>query len=314
VQSNSAPEQGTTFFAEGAKLIIHIEDDSNVTNYDENYDRWYHTELRDGNSVYKLTKSQLSAVSTSPYKYTVSSGGESSGSVVHWTSGTTNYWDVGKLAIYPRLDNDDLTVAINYGATCLASMTDGITEVDTQGEETADATLATDTDVLTFSITPDRIDGVWGLPFYSISQNGEFQERVVGIIISSNMTALKMRDGKGWNSLGSNLLYAESGFYTTWETPDSYIPTAGSKMPTISITIPLDCSGGTGSTAYSIKLWINEFALQSNVASGQMSTSMPTVYGIADFGPTAPFADETFTTSSGAGATETLLADITLPA
>lgn len=312
VGSNSAPEQGTAFYAQGDKIIIHIEDDTNPTGGEDYYDCWYYVNgIAEGAAVKKLTKAQLSG---SPGAYTLIDTGADTGERVHRTSGTTEYWDIGRLGIIPRTDDASLDQFLSQGGTTMSSMTDGATEVDTQAEQTADASPAVDDFDVTYSISIDSTNLAYGAVQYTVSSMGEFQERPTFIIMATNCTALSVDhlSSQGWKVCTVTGLTAEKMFYK--QLPP-IIPASGAQG-SATVVIPFEASAATGSTAYNVNVWMVDVQLESNVAAGAPSTTIPTAYGmVAGYGIAAINNDEIFSVSSGeTWASATLFGDFTLPA
>jgi hypothetical protein len=316
---DSSPEQGGTFFAEGDELILHLEDDSDPTNGEDYYDRWYYIpSIASGGGVYRLDSNHLQVVSTSPtYTYRVVSHGELVGNVQR-TAGDTEYWDIGTLTILPRIDDVGLDQYLMWGGTTMAKMTDGTTEVDTQSEQTSDVTFTTDDNDLSLYLEVDTVSLAFGDVQYTVSVDGEFQRRPTVAIFSTNCTAISVSAlaSEGWVLIQDPRLTGDRAFYkviTVNEYP-GLIPQAG-KYAKTTINIPVETSAAAGSTAFDAAIWLNDFQLVSDVAVGSPSVSLPSSYGmIQGYGLAAMINDETFTVSSNAPATMTLIGDFTLPA
>lgn len=310
---SSTPDQSTQFFAQGSKIIIHVSCTGNPTGGLDYYDGWYYVELADGNPVYHLTEDMLSVVSTNPYKYTVSTAGaEKTGYVVAFTSGTTNYWDIGQLYIYPRLSAANFDLYLTYQGTTLAKVTDGSSWVDTDAEITANATLASTDEDLTLSMYGGAASLGWGWPLYVISSQGEFQVYKPVIIMSTTMTSIGTTElqNEGWVGISDGTLYAEKAFYKVL---DPEYPAKGFKVD-FSINIPIDSSAAASSTKFLFKFWIIDIQYEPNVQIGSVTTSIPTAYGfITSYGPGAMIQAKAYSTSSGAGTGEVLRVYCTTP-
>jgi hypothetical protein len=318
---DSSPEQGSTYFAEGTELIFHLEDDSDPTNGEDYYDRWYYTPgLANGGSVYRIDETNLQIVSTDPYTYRVVSQGDFV-SNIYWAEGSTaNYWDIGTLSIVPRIDDVGLDQYLIWGGTEMAKMTDGTTEIDTQDEQTADVTFTTDSNTLKVLLEVDTISLAYGVGQYTISKDGEFQRRPTVIIFSTNCTSISVSDliADKWNLISKPELTGDVAFYKVIdpERDSDYaglIPSQGD-YATATIEIPIETAAATGSAGHDIAIWMNDLQLLSNVAVGAPSVSIPTAYGVQGYGLAATINDETFTVSSNAPATMVLYGDFTLPA
>jgi hypothetical protein len=317
---DSSPEQGGTYFPEGSELILHLEDDGDPTNGEDYYDRWYYVpDLRSGAGVYRLTHTNLQVVSSSPtYTYKVVSRGAQTGTISFVDGSTADYWDLGSLTLIPRIDDVGLDQYLMWGGTTLASMTDGTTEIDTQDEQTADVTFLTDDNDLTLYLEVDTVSLAFGAEMYAITVNGEFQYRPTVAIFSTNCTAISVSAlaEEQWYVVDDPTLTGDRAFYKVI-TPAEYpglIPQAG-KVAKASINIPVETTSATGSTAYDAAIWLNDFQYVPDVEVGSPSVSIPSSYGmIQGYGLAAMINDETYTVSSNAPATMTLLGDFTLPA
>lgn len=308
---DSSPEQGAAFMAENDVVIVLIEDDADPSGGEDYYDRWYATNVKEGSTVYRISDANLQVVQSSPYKYRWNGSGVAVGTV-HWTSGTTNYWDIGRLTVCPRTDDASLDQYMQWGGTTMASMTDGTTEIATSAAGT-DVTLTTDVEDFKISLICDTASLAYAVPQYTISQQGEFQARKTYIMIATNCTAVStsILMSEGWKVVSMSTLYANKAFY---KEVSEIIPANGDKF-SVTINIPFDVSAAAASTGYSLAYWCNDVQLESSVAGGAPTTSVPTVYGgVADYGIAAINNDETMTASSGIGATMTLLGEFTTAA
>lgn len=300
------PDEMGTMFAEGSEIIIRVGCTGNPSNGLDYYDGWYYCRLYEGEPIYYLNADMLSVVSSTPtYTYKVSTAGAiTTGHIVTWTSGTTNYWNIGKLAIYPRTSATDFETYLIYQGADLASVTDGATWVDTAAEITANATLVSDDETLTFKTYIANASLGWGWPLYVISQSGEFKEYHSFLILTTQMTAIgssKLLSG-GWVPINDGTLYAEKGFYydVTKNMGPQYT-SKGSKHD-FSVDIGIDATAAAASTAFLFRLWALDVQLESDVSVGSTSTSLPTAYGfVTAYGPGALIQAKAYTTSSGAG-------------
>ena len=299
------PDTYNVFYPDGTELIIHADCSGNPTNGLAYYDGWFYVVLHEGNQVYRLTPSMLQVQGSSPsYTYKVSTAGaQASGSVVTWTSGTTNFWDLGKIYIMPRTTAAGLNLAITYGATTLSSVTDGSTWVT--GSSTANATLAGNTEHLNFVVDFDSANLGWGWKLYGISTSGMFNEYTPILAFSTNMTAIDTAqlNAEGWKPINDNTLYAEKAFYKPLT---AMYTTKGSICDPAAIQVPVyDAAASAGK--YIFKFWIIDFQLESSFAIGSSSTTVPTAYGmITAFGPAAMIQARAYTTSSGAGSNQAI--------
>lgn len=302
----SNPDVYNVYYPEGAEIIIRVGCTGNPTNGLDYYDGWYYVKLVEGNPVYYITKAMLTATQTSPtYKYSIStSGAQTTGETVTWTSGTTHYWDIGKLSMYPRLSAANFDTALSNQTHDLASVTDGSSWVDTDAEISANWTLPSDDEKVVFQMAGGAADLGWGWPLYVVSQYGEFKEYHSYIVISTAMTAIGNAkfNNYGWNKLNDGTLYTEVAYYydVTARMGPQY-PSKGSKL-SFTIDIPIDATAATASTEYLFKVWAIDCQPESDVAVGATTTSLPTAYGmVTAYGPGALIQASAYTTSSGAG-------------
>jgi hypothetical protein len=314
ISVSSNPTQTSLYYRQNAIIILHVLSDTDATGGTDHYDGWYWCKLNDNEQVYYFTPSCVQVISTSPtYKYQWKGGGQTTGYTVQFTSGTTPYWDIGVLYVYPRTSAANLDVYFKYRGTTLASVTDGSSFVDTVAEITANATLTSTTDDLYFEAYGGQADTDYGLPFYTVTQNGELQERKAVIIFSTAMTSIGLQTlyDNGWRTVSKSDLTAEKAFY---KVIDPVIPTRGTKF-TFSVKIPVDSSAASASTAYIFKIWILDCQVPSYVETGSTTTSIPTAYGfVSEYGIDAIIFNAGLTVSSGAGATNVLESYITTPA
>lgn len=302
----SNPDLMAVYYPEGSELLIRVGCVGNPTNGLDYYDGWYYVKLVEGNPVYYVTPSMLTPVSTSPtYTYKVSTAGaQVTGDIVSWTSGTTHYWDIGKLCMYPRQAAADFDIYLTYANLDLASVTDGSTWVDTDAEITANATLASDDEIFHFAMEAGNADLGWGWPLYVVTQQGQFKQYNSFLIMSTTMTAIgnSKLANYGWKPINDGTLYTEKAFYydVTANMGPLY-PTKGSKLA-FTVPIPIDATAATASTAYLFKVWAMDCQLESDVAVGATTTSLPTAYGmVTSYGPGALIQASAYTASSGAG-------------
>lgn len=311
---DSAPEQGAQFFPDGAEIIIHADCTGDPTGGAEYYDGWYYCKLHEGNSIYFLTFDMLQKVSSYTYKVSTS-GAAKTGYVVTWTSGTTNYWDIGHVYIFPRLSADNFDIYLTYQGQDLAKVTAGGTAsnfIDTDAEITANATLASTNEDLKFAMYGGAASLGWGWSVLGVTTEGEVVEYEPVIIVSTAMTAIGVQDflDEGWKSIADGTLYAEKAFY---KPIGPYYPSKGSKID-FTVNIPIDSAAAASSTAFLFRVWIIDMQRTANVAIGSVTTTMPTAYGFINaYGPQAAIQARAYTTSSGAGSGEALRVYCTTP-
>jgi len=314
VSITTASFQSALYYKQGDILILHCLSDTDGTGGTDHYDTWYYVKLVEGEHVRGLTPSTLETYQSSPqYLYTISLGtGESTGYTVSYTAGTTPYWDIGVLDLYSRSTAANLDTYLKHLGTTLASITGGTAFVDTDGEITANGTMTSTAEDLYVDVYAGAVDISYALPFYTISQKGQFMERRAVLVFSTAMTAIgtQVLYDEGWSTLSKPDLTAEVAFYKVLE---PMIPNRGDKF-IASEKIPIDASAAASSTAFVFKIWMLDLQIPAYVASGSTTTSIPTAYGLAnEYGIDAVIFAVALTVSSGAGATEVLRAYITTP-
>ncbi len=296
----TTPDTMNIMFADGSQIIMHVASTADPaaggTDY---YDGWYYCTLHAGSPVYYLTPSMLQQVSGVPhYTYTVSTAGAATtGFAVTWTSGTTNYWDIGKLYIWPRTTAANLDSYISYSGITQSSMTDGTTFIT--GSSTANSTLAGATEHFSYLFVENAANLAYGVAQPVITTQGQMQEYQPVMIMSTNMTSIDVSQlqSEGWIAINDNTLTSEKAFYkplSAW-----YI-TKGSTW-TQPIQIPVyDAAAAAG--RYIFRFWVLDNQLLSNVAIGSSSSTIPTAYGfISYYGLSAFIYARPYTVSSGAG-------------
>jgi hypothetical protein len=299
-------------YPQGAVLIFHVLSDTDPTGGTDHYDDWYGVALTEGSTVYRLKPACLTVTQTSPtYQYSVDlSKGEATTSSVVYTAGTTPYWDVGILYVWPRSTAANLDTYLKHGGTTLSSVSDGSTWVDTDAEITANGTMTTTAEDLTIELRGGAVDICYGLPFYTLSQKGEFQVRNAAIMLSTSMTAIGTSAAlnEGWQTFTKPDLTAEVGFYYILP---AIIPTRGDKFVEL-IDFPVDSSAAATSTEFIFKIWILDLQVESYLMQGSSSSSVPTAYGfLNEFGIDAIIYARALTITSNAGDNEVHRAYIT---
>lgn len=303
---STTPDTSNQYFTEGDTVIARVDCTGNPSNGLDYYDGWYIFRLYDGASVYFFDHNMLSIASVNPFTYRLKSlSGETTGYSVSFTSGTTNYWDIAQIYLYPRTAAADLDIYLTYQATTLASVTDASNWVDTDGEITANATLASDLESVKITALFANSDLGWGWRNYGVSMNGELEVFESAIIMTTTMAAINPTHlaGHGWQPIDYGPLYTEVGYY---KVIGPYYPAKGHKTD-MSVEISLDATAAAGSTAFLFKFWLVDMHEMSDLANGHSSTTVATAYGfMTAYGPGAKMHNTAFTTSSGAGATEQL--------
>jgi enamine deaminase RidA (YjgF/YER057c/UK114 family) len=314
VTVDSAPEQSSLYYGQGQQVIAHVSSDVDPSGGTDYYDDWYVFTLVEGAPVYRLKPSCLTAVQTSPtYKYQVNAAaGENTGETVSYTSGTTPYWDIGVLTVWPRSTAANLDTYLKASGTTLAAITDGTTFVDTDAAITANATMTTTNEDLTVEVRAGAIDIAYGLPMYTLTQVGQFIERRTVLIITTSMTSIGTAEiyDEGWKRLSKPDLTAEVAYYYVLP---SIIPLRGDKF-VHTVTFPIDASAAASATKFVFKVWMLDMQVPSYVETGSTSTSIPTAYGfIGEYGIDAVIFARALTVTTGAGDNEVLRAYVTTP-
>lgn len=316
VSVSSNPAQTALYYSEGDILILHVLSDTetDATNGADFYDVWYYVQLTEGANVYQLTMDCLTVAQTSPtYKYTLNlAKGIPTGYKVAYTAGTTPYWDIGVLKLYPRIAAAHMDAYLKHEGTTLAKVTDGSTWVDTDAEITANATMTTSNEDLTIELRADATNLCYGFPLLTVTQSGQVIERRAVVIVSTSMTTIGTQDlyDEGWRMVSKPDLTSEIAFY---KIIDPAQPVKGDKF-TISITFPIDASAAAASTKYVFKVWVLDCQVPSYVEQGSTTASVPTAYGfINEFGIDSIIYARALTVSSGAGDNEILRAYVTTP-
>jgi len=316
ISVSSNPSTSALYYAEGDIIVLHVLSDTDRVDAsgEDYYDVWYYVQLKDGASVYQLTMDCLTVAQTSPtYKYTLNlANGIPTGYKVAYTAGTTPYWDIGVLKLYPRIEADNLDIYLKHEGTTLAKVTDGSSWVDTDAEITANGTMTTTSEDLIIEIRADVTDFCYGLPMFSLTQTGQLIERRAVLIVSTSMTNIGTADiyDEGWSMIQKPDLTAEVAFYKIL---DAMVPLRGDKF-SVSITFPVDASAAASSTKFIFKVWMLDIQVPSYVAQGSTTTSVPTAYGmINEFGIDSIIYARALTVSSGAGDNEVLRAYLTTP-
>jgi hypothetical protein len=307
----SNPQAMNSMVSDGSTLIIHIGSTVTPTHGAGYYDGWYYCVAHVGNPIYQMDYSDFVSASSLPsYTYTVSQtalGSDPIVGYVSWTSGTTPYWNLGKLYIFPRISTDS-TESVSYQATTLATLSDGSTWVNVNTRITANATLASTNEQLTFSMYAKYSNLGYGFPMLVVGSNGAIIEYQTYIVFTTSM--LSIETPSGWNLLGDSTLYAEKGFYRA--IGPFFAPKGGTMS--FQISIPIDSSNAPTATKYKFSFWVIDMQNPNSLPGGSMHTTIPTAYGfIYQYGLAACEQTYAYTTGSGASATSQLQAYLTTP-
>lgn len=309
----SNPQAMNSMYADGSEIILHVGSTVTPTGGNGYYDGWYYTILHVGNPIYQLTYGDLSVAGTTPsYTYTVTQSNLANNLIigyVSWTSGTTPYWNLGKLYIFPRVAGNCLTESITYQGTTLASVTDGATWVNyTTTKDTANATLASTNEQLVFNLYSNTTNLGYGFPLLTVQSNGQIVNYQTYLVMTTNMLAIGTPSG--WNPLSDSTLYAEKGYYMTL---GPFFAPKGQKM-SFTLPIPIQSQNSAHATQYIFKFWLVDAQNPMSLPAGTMVTSIPTAYGfLYQYGITSVIQKYAYSTSSGSSATEQLYTYLTTP-
>jgi hypothetical protein len=301
------PQGMNTIWNEGTELIIMPDCTGNPSNGLDYYPAMYYVKLGNGATIYELDSANcFELVSSSPATYRINTNAATplSQAVAKYTSSNVYYWNLGKLAMYPRQAAADFDMYLSYNGADLASVTDASTWVDTDAEITANATLSDDNEEVTFTMVGGNANLGWGRRFFVVNQNGFIEEYGAVIMFTTNMVGI----GKpsGWNTITMSTLYAERGFWKDISNLAGSMPAKGNTAKW-SVNLPIDANSATASTAYLFKVYVNDCQKLSQISEVGTSTSVPSAYGfVTSYGVGAVLQNLAMTTSSGAGATEML--------
>lgn len=312
---SSNPQGMNTVWREGTELIIMPDCTGNPSNGLDYYPSMYYVKLADGAKIYELTSKQcFELVSTNPPTYRINTdhATQLANTVSKYTSSNVFYWNIGKLAMYPRQAAADFDMYLSYNGADLASVTDASTWVDTDGEITANATLSDDQEAITFTMVGGNNNLGWGRRFFAVEQDGYIAEYGATILFTTSMTGI----GKpsGWNTITMSTLYAEKGFWKDVSNMAGTFPSKGNS-PKWSVDIPIDARAATASTEYLFKVYVNDCQKLSQISEVGTSTAVPSAYGfVTSYGVGAVLQNRALTLSSGAGSTEMLRVYLTTAA
>lgn len=225
--------------------------------------------------------------------------------------GGDNTWN-GKTIIPEASSAANLDTYFIYGATTMAEVDSGTDWDDDNNEIDANATLSDTDEDLYIKIVCGASNVAYGMPMYTIAADGEFQTRISVAIVSTNMTSVSAGElaTEGWTRVSDSRLTNEAAFY---KVVGPFIPSKGESF-TVDIKIPLDTSAAGASEVGLFHIFLIDFQLESNVAAGSTTTSIPTGYGMVTggaYGIDAMIFARTWTVSSGVADNEIMRAYIT---
>ena len=313
VTVNSSPEYSAETYAEGDLLIFHLSSDADPTGGTDYYDRWYYVKLVEGESVRRFTADLITPVQTSPtYKYKFKSGAQGVATTykVQYVEGDTNYWGLGQFEVVPRVSAANLDTYLLYGGSTGSSITDGTT-FDTTAGASNNIELSTDDEEVTLKLDAGAVSVAYGCEMITLTSKYQLQTRKAIAVFSTTMTMIgttKLTDADyPWSKIADSTLTSEVAYYCI--VPEQ-IPRKGSDFE-LNIPLPIDASAASSSTQYTFKVWLIDFQLESDIASGTCTSSVPSAYGmVGEYGLDAMIFARPYATSSGAGTTQVLTAVI----
>jgi len=303
------PDAGNSMIPDGSALVFHCSETANPTSGLDHYDTWFYAIAHVGNTIYALDSANFVVASTVPYRYTINTAGATpTGYTVSWTSGTTPYWNFGKLYVHPRTALASMNMVLQYSTTTLSSVANGATWVTTGS--TANATLAGKSEHIQMALTFDDVSNGWGYTMLAVGSAGQINTYKSIIMFTTNMTAIDQGQlqAEGWSAISDSVLYAEKAFYTTI---DACVPTAGQKAADKYILIPVYSTAAATSTMYTFKFWVMDLQQTVNVGQGSTTIGVPTAYGVSQIGPGIVIHGCAFTVAAGIGATQQLQCFVT---
>jgi hypothetical protein len=316
IVQSANPQAMHSMIKDGSELIIHIASTVNPTGGAGYYDGWYYTIVHVGNPIYQMDYADFAPAATSPsYTYTVSQTALANDPIVNyvsWTSGTTPYWNLGKLYIFPRIATN-ATESISYQVTTLSHVSDGITWINmTTTEPTANATLASTNEQLSLSMYAANSNTGYGWPMMVVGSNGQILDYQTYVVFTTDMLAIGTSNlaNSGWTPLQDSTLYAQKAFY---KPIGPFFAPKGSTM-NFAIPIPIDSSSAAKATKYEFEFWIIDMQNPTSIGIGTMTTGAPTAYGfITQYGLSACEQTYAYTTSSGKATQQQVTAFLTTP-
>ena len=309
VSVSSSPGTTSAVFTEGSTVIVHTSCDGDGTGVTDHYDSWVGCVLNEGNKVYELDFDDF-VKNTGGYKINWSTA-TPTGGMVQFSPGDTNYWNIGKLPVYPRASKSYITFSAMYSGTVLSTITDGTT-FDTTTTGAADAAL-TDTDErVSITLEGDATNICYSGQMMTVGKYGVLEKRPAYLMVSTNMTAISTAAmaEEGWHMVQNSGLYNEAAFY---KEIDPLLPIKGDSINKIWY-LPIDSSGASSGVGFYFKLWLIDFQHPDNVKFGYPSTSIPSTYGlITEFGIDAVIYARAFSVSSGVAGNQVLSWVMTTP-
>lgn len=274
------PQAMNSMVSDGSALVIHVASTADPSNGKGYYDGWYYCIAHVGNPIYQMSFDDFNVAQTSPsYTYTVNPGNDPIVGYVSWTSGTTPYWNLGKLYIFPRIATD-ATEEISYQGSTLGSVTNDVTFENNTEVSVANGTLASTQDNLVFGMYAAYANLGYGFPLLVVASNGQMLQYNTYLVMTTSM--LSIGTPSGWSPLSDTTLYAMKGFYTEI---GPYFAPKGQKM-SFTVNVPINSANAPASTKYLFQFWLVDCQNPNSISSGTMSLSLPTAYGfVYQYGP-----------------------------
>jgi hypothetical protein len=274
------PQAMNSMVSDGSALVIHVASTADPSNGKGYYDGWYYCITHVGNPIYQMSLDDFNVAQTSPsYTYTINPTGDPIIGYVSWTSGTTPYWNLGKLYIFPRIATD-ATESIGYQGSTLGKVTDDLTFENNTEVATANATLASTSENLVFSMYGAYANLGYGFPLLVVSSNGQILQYSTYLVMTTSM--LSLGQPSGWSPLSDSTLYAMKGYYVQL---GPYFAPKGQKM-SFSVNIPINAQNAPASTKYLFQFWLVDCQNPNSISGGSMVLTLPTAYGfIYQYGP-----------------------------
>ncbi len=312
---DNASESSTLPYSEGDVLVFHTSSDNDPSGGTDHYDRMYYVQLMDGAPVRRFTANVVvgSEDSEGYWTYRFKSGvaGAKTGLTVIWVAGDTPYWSVGALPLIPRVSAANLDLYLMYGGNTLSYIDDGSSWDTSAGTPTV--ALEDSSEEFQLKLDAGAADVAYGSPMITVTQKGELQTRVTVAAFSTTMLAIdsSLLADKDWIAINDNTLTTEDAWY--YLVPEM-IPNQGDSFLR-DITIPIDSSGASLTTAYTFKVWLIDMQLEALFAEGTSTTTIYTARGfINQYGLDAMIFARAYQTSGNAGSNQVLTATIYTPA
>jgi hypothetical protein len=334
-------DESALIYNYGDTIVMHVGNDVQWTKYEnETYDRFLYCTLKPGEPVRELSPGIITAVTTNPYTYQITGVGVDTNQDVSYAGGTSPYWGIGAVKLYPRAGYQDVDMYLN-GANGIIMhrvteikggpmhetkyvgtfANNGINQTR-QNNSThggTDYTMTTTTEDFSFELRAGAVNIAFGVPTYAIMASGKFEEYRAVVCLAFNTTLVQGTEllADGWSTVSKPDAYTETIYYRVI---DPLIPpTRSKKFPTGRYEITVDSSQMASSTAYSMKVWVLDWQKPSDVAAGALSNgtttaALPSVYGmVTEYGGDGTVHLWGWSTSSGILLGAQVAGDFTTP-